>query len=216
MVTGAEKLRDDQREVVRRVFGRPVHERYGSRDVGIMAFQSNAPRDTVYEVDWANVLLEPETTEPESSILVTKLHADAMPMIRYRVGDLARFDERARPGSPAFSLIEIVGREADRIWLKDGRWVHGLSYPHMMKDFPVREYQVFQGADYGVVIRVVPSGPFPDGAREELVRLIAANLPGLDPRLELVEEIPRTASNKLRPVISEVARPARAPAVTTS
>ncbi len=209
MVTGAEKLRPDQREVVERVFRRRVFERYGSRDIGLMAFQSLTPGDVAYDVDWANVLVEPETDEPESAILVTKLHADAMPMIRYRVGDIARFAPGARPGAPAFRLEEVVGRDTDRIWLRDGSWVHGIEYPHMMKDFPVREFQVHQRADYHVVVRVVPSGEFPEAARQRLVRTIADNLPGLEPELEFVESIPRTKSNKLRPVITEVRRPPR-------
>lgn len=207
MVTGAEKLRPDQRELVQRVFRRPVFERYGSRDIGLMAFQSRAPLDIAYEVDWANVLVEPETDETHGSILITKLHADAMPMIRYRVGDFARFGAGARPGEPAFRLEEVMGRDTDRIWLKDGSWVHGIEYPHMMKDFPVREFQVFQRADYHVVVRVVPAGEFSAEARQRLVRTIADNLPGLEPELEFVESIARTKSNKLRPVITEV-RPA--------
>src|SRR5262249_51467578 len=64
-VTGAEKLLADHREKIARAFGRPVHERYGGRDIGFIAFQMQ-PTDTLdYEVDWANVLVEPETNETE-------------------------------------------------------------------------------------------------------------------------------------------------------
>ncbi|HEY7546151.1 MAG TPA: hypothetical protein VID27_14765, partial [Blastocatellia bacterium] len=38
-VTGAEKLLPAHREAIERAFGRPVHERYGGRDVGYIAFQ---------------------------------------------------------------------------------------------------------------------------------------------------------------------------------
>ncbi|MFY9556973.1 MAG: hypothetical protein WAV47_19865, partial [Blastocatellia bacterium] len=53
-VTGAEKLLPHHRDAIQAAFGRPVHERYGGRDVGYVAFQMNPRHDLAYEVDWAN------------------------------------------------------------------------------------------------------------------------------------------------------------------
>ena len=176
----------------------------GGRDVGFIAFQTR-PTDTLdYEVDWANVLVEPETNEAESSILVTKLHADGMPMIRYRVGDIARFPQASRTGHPALVLHEVVGRDTDRIWLPDGRWITGLQIPHMMKDYPVREYMFTQRRDYSVEIKIVPKTEFNDINRRQILATVQANLPGLQVATALVDEIPRTKANKWRPVVSEV------------
>src|SRR5262245_16089059 len=91
LVTGGEKLLARHRSAIEAAFGRPVHERYGARDTGPMGFQVQPRRSLDYEVDWANLLVEPEADEEYSPVLVTKLHGDGMPMIRYRVGDLARF-----------------------------------------------------------------------------------------------------------------------------
>jgi phenylacetate-CoA ligase len=207
-VTGAEKLLPAQRDVIERAFPtRPVHERYGSRDVGIMGFQIEPSRTHDFEVDWQNVLVEPETTEAESSILVTKLHADAMPMLRYRVGDVGRFPaERREPGQPSFVLHEVLGREADRIWLPDGRWITGLQMPHMLKDYPVREFMFLQRPDYSVELQVIPQNNFGEDSRRSILETVEANLPGLRVSLALVQSIPRTKANKLRPVVSEVKR----------
>jgi len=203
-VTGAEKLLDEHREKIARAFGRPVHERYGGRDVGYIGFQMNPAQTLDYDVDWANVLVEPETGEGESSILITKLHADGMPMIRYRVGDIGRFPQTSRPGHPALVLHEVVGRDTDRIWLPDGRWVTGLQIPHMMKDYPVREYMFTQRRDYSVEIKIVPKRDFSDRSRLQMLATVQANLPGLKIAAALVDEIPRTKANKWRPVVSEV------------
>ena len=43
IVTGAEKLFDTQREVAEKVFRKPIYERYGSRDVGMIGFQLGIP-----------------------------------------------------------------------------------------------------------------------------------------------------------------------------
>jgi phenylacetate-coenzyme A ligase PaaK-like adenylate-forming protein len=204
LVTGAEKLLPSHRDAVAKAFNRPVHERYGGRDVGGLAFQLTPERTLDYTVDWANTLLEPETAEEDSSILVTKLHADGMPMLRYRVGDIGRFARGSRPGHPAFTLHEVLGRLLDRIWLPNGSWLHGIQLPHLMKDYPVREFMFHQRADYTVEVQVVPHDRFDDQARTRILETIAANLPGIDVSLSLVESIPRTRANKWRPVMTEV------------
>lgn len=206
IVTGAEKLWPAQRARVESAFPAPVHERYGSRDVGFIAGQYDGKGGAGLMVDWANLLIEPETTDRESAILVTKLHADAMPMIRYRVGDVARFPEGSRPGWPAFVLEEVVGRQLDGLHLPDGRWVHGVGIPHLMKEQPLREFQIVQHADYSVEILVVPGERFTDATSAEIVRVLAENLPGIPIRLQRVPEIARTEAGKWRPVITHVRR----------
>lgn len=123
LVTGAEKLLPSHRKLIEKAFRRPVHERYGGRDIGYVGFQLTLERSYDFDIDWANTLLEPETGEAESEMLITKLHADGMPMIRYRVGDVARFPQGSKPGHPVYVLNEIIGRSIDRVWLPDGRWI---------------------------------------------------------------------------------------------
>ena len=171
-----------------------------------MGFQIEPQRTHDFAVDWQNVLVEPETTETESPILVTKLHADAMPMLRYRVGDVGRFPLDGKPGHPALVLHEVLGREADRIWLPDGRWITGLQMPHMLKDYPVREFMFLQRPDYSVELQVIPQNNFGEDSRRGILETVEANLPGLAVSLALVQSIPRTRANKLRPVVSEVKR----------
>lgn len=203
-VTGAEKLLSTQREVIEKTFGRPVHERYGSRDAGLMGFQLNPAQTLDYEVDWPGIFVEPETDASESAILVTKLHADGMPMLRYRVGDVGLFPEESRPGHPAFALREVVGRDMDRVWLPDGRWIHAVQIPHLMKDYPVREFMLTQRSDYSIELQVVAKNGFDEDARRNILALLATNLPGLAVTIVSVGEIPRTKANKWRPVISEI------------
>ncbi len=202
-VTGGEKLHRSQRELVERVFGKPVHERYGSRDVGNMAFQYDPAGTGVLEVDWALVHVEPAAPEPVSPVLVTKLHGDAMPLIRYAIDDMASFPGEARPGRPVFELRDIMGRSTDRIVLPSGRWVHGIHFPHLMKDFPVRDFQVVQSRDLAVEVRFVPGLNFTAAHRVAVEQTLRANLPGLPLTFLEVTAIPRTAANKWRPVISQ-------------
>jgi phenylacetate-CoA ligase len=203
LVTGAEKLMPRHREIIERVFARPLHERNGSRDAGHIGYQVD-PRNTHdYEIDWSNVIVEPEGDGPQSHILITKLHADAMPMIRYRIGDIGRFLGSSRPGHPAFAVREIMGRDTDRVWLPDGRWITGLQIPHLMKDYPVREFMLVQRADYTIEMLIVPINDFGEQLSKSIIATVEKNLPALPVSIKVVDEIPRTRANKWRPVVSE-------------
>lgn len=216
VVTGAEKLWGHQRERAQQVFAAPIHERYGSREAGLIGMQLDAPRSLAFEVDFANAFVEPETDRPDSEILLTKLHADAMPMLRYRMGDVARFPAGSRPGHPALRLEEVLGRRLDRLVLPDGRWLHGVGIPHLMKDFPLREFQIRQGVDYSVEVLIVPGEGFEEHHGREILGTLGDNLPGLDMRLTPVDAVPRGGANKWHPVISLVAGEGERPVATPS
>lgn len=203
-VTGAEKLFPEHRKIIEEVFDKPVHERYGGRDFGVAAIQTNLTENLDFEIDWAWTFVEPETGAENSPILVTKLQADAMPLIRYRVGDVGKFPLGSKSGHPSFYLREVVGRELDRIWLPDGRWIHGIELPHLLKDYAVREFVFVQAADYSVELQIVPKDDFSEDDRQEIRQTIASNLKNLTTNVKLVKQIPRTRANKWRPVISEV------------
>ena len=203
-VTGAEKLLPEHRQVIEEVFGKPIHERYGGRDFGGAAIQTQPANNLDYEIDWAWALVEPETNESTASILVTKLHADAMPMLRYRVGDVAKFPRNSASGHPTFYLKEVIGRELDRIWLPDGRWIMGAELPHLLKSLAVREFMFVQNEDYSIELQIIPKEEFSESHKREILQTVSANLKNLPINVELVEEIPRTKANKWRPVISKV------------
>lgn len=205
-VTGAEKLLPEHRKTIEEVFGKPVHERYGGRDFGGVAIQANPQKNLEYEIDWAWALVEPETSDENSPILVTKLHADAMPMLRYRVGDVGKFPAGSKSSQPVFKLREVVGRDLDRIWLPDGKWVHGIEFPHLLKDFAVREFMFVQSEDYNVELQIIPKNGFSAEDQQQILQTISTNLEGVKLDLKLVEQIQRTKAGKWRPVMSKVKR----------
>jgi phenylacetate-CoA ligase len=204
LITGGEKLWSRHRSLIEEAFGRPVHERYGSRDAGCLGVQLDRTNPLEYTLDWSYTFVEPELPQAESPILVTKLQADAMPMIRYRIGDVGRFPAGSKPGHPTFVLPDVMGRVIDRISLPDGRWVAGQEVPHLLKDYPVREFLFLQRRDHSVELQIVPQREFDQSSLREIEQTLTANLPGLPIKIELKESVVRTKSNKWRPVISEV------------
>src|SRR5262249_27748532 len=148
-----------QRETVEAVFRVPIYESYGSRDCGVMAMQLSASDPRLF-VAGANVLIEPLGDADRvigSEVLVTVLHRPGMPFLRYRIGDYARFPS-VDPDAPVEFVEEVTGRVLDHIRLPKGRLVHSTQFPHFLKDFDVKEYQVVQEADGEVRILLV-GGP---------------------------------------------------------
>ena len=203
-ITGAEKLWSRHRDLIGTAFRVPVHERYGARDVGPLGMQMNPTRTLAFTLDWPTCFVEPESDAPESPILITKLQADGMPMIRYRLGDVAHFPTGSRPGHPAFELKEVIGRITDRVWLSDSGWISGIQIPHLLKDYPIREFLLLQRLDYSVELQIVPQPGFDEDMRSEILQTLSANLPGLRLLIKLTDSIIRNKGNKWRPVISEV------------
>ena len=208
IITGAEKLFPSARNLVMETFGVAVHERYGGRDVGALGIQLEPQTHFDFELDWPAALVEPQTRDlTNAPVLVTKLWTDGMPMLRYRNGDVGHFPADARPGNPSFQLREVFGREVDRIWLKNGSWVNGTEIPHILKDYPVREFALIQHEDYTVELQLVPRVEFDANTQSQLQHILVQNVPGVPVAIRLVAEIAKSKANKWRPVVTHVKRP---------
>lgn len=208
ILCAAEKLETYQRVVVERVFGVPIVERYGSRDIGQMAYQlPGQGRD--FQIDRCSCLIEPDGLPDENGlapILVTTLRNPAMPLLRYRIDDLARFPRDWTPDQSVTFLSEIVGRTCDYILLPSAKKVSGGMMDILFQDRDVNAYQVVQRADTSVCVKIVPGPTLNITQRNEIQRIIRDQLVGVALDFEYPAEIPRTTAHaKLRPVISHLA-----------
>jgi phenylacetate-CoA ligase len=209
IITGAEKLEPQARRALETVFGVPAYETYGSRDCGGMAAQSHPGGP--FEIALPYVLLEPygePADDGSQEVLVTHLRpSDGTVMIRYRVGDRARFeDERPFPTR----LIEVTGRALDHLRLPSGRVVHSIQFPHLFKDYDVVEYQVLQSSEGDVAISLVPGTTLDDEQQKALGERLSNMIAEVPVRLVVVRAIDRGPSGKRRPVISHYQAPPRA------
>src|SRR5438045_1684353 len=95
----SERLYDDQRERIARVFGCRVANGYGSRDAGFIAHECPSggmhlsAEDIVVELIDAGG--EPVPPGTAGEIVVTHLATHDFPFLRYRTGDIAVLDTRS-------------------------------------------------------------------------------------------------------------------------
>lgn len=149
--TSAERLWKHQRELIEETFQCPVFDSYGSREVSNIAFECE--RHLGLHVLSDNVHLEvlgqdgaPVAPGEVGEVVVTKLGHEAMPLIRYRNGDLARVSGRECPCGRPFPLLEeIIGRSNDVLRTRDGGSVHGAFFNHLLFSVDgLRQFQVRQ------------------------------------------------------------------------
>jgi phenylacetate-CoA ligase len=173
IVTSATTLFPHMRQEIEKVFGAPVFDRYGTREVGVIA--SECDRHEGLHVVGECVVVEivdgdgrPVGEGQEGDILVTNLWNYTMPFIRYRIGDVAvRGQTGCACGRPYPKLERVVGRADSRIVRSAGGVVLPEYFIHLIgveyNSGAIRKFQVVQEAIDRIVIRVVPQ----DGARNE-------------------------------------------------
>lgn len=159
--SSGEVLSAAQRELISRVFGCRIVNRYGLAEAGVVAYQFDRERDVMRVFDpvvWPEIAdvefgseLASDPGEQTGELVVTTLTNHLMPLLRYRTGDLASLRET----SDGFELQRVVGRVHDVIDLA------GSPVPtHYVQDVldrigGVREFQVERN-DNRPIFRIVP------------------------------------------------------------
>ncbi len=209
--TTAEPLYEFQRRLIRQVFECPVAVEYGARDVGIIA---NECRGGGLHVNAEGLLVEIIGAAPTSAgevgeIVVTNFDTPAMPIIRYRTGDVGALMPDPCPcGRGLPRLRSVEGRQTDFLVTPQGRLMHALAVIYVLRDQPgIDMFQVVQETLDRLSVRVVANPPLPPSGVDE-VRARLRRLMGAEVSVDIfqVPTIERTPSGKHRHVISRVAR----------
>jgi phenylacetate-CoA ligase len=209
----------DYRGILREIFSADVFDKYGSRDCCDMACECSY--HTGLHVFSPNVYLEIVDDAGKEClpgkvgrILVTLLNNPSFPMIRYEVGDLAVWTEPGPCpcGSPFPRLQNLQGRQDDMLVTEDGT----LQTPAFVRHFVgvslnrnlIREWQLEQIARTQFIFRYIPLRP--DGLEENLRSIHESFLlvfgKGADVKLEKVDEIPASATGKIRWIINSYSK----------
>ncbi|MCD0423655.1 AMP-binding protein [Rubrivivax sp. JA1024] len=209
----SERLYDDQREAISRLFGCRVANGYGSRDAGFIAHECPAgglhltAEDVIVEIVAPDGRVLPPGQSGE--IVVTHLATKDFPFIRYRTGDVAVLDTaRCACGRTLPLVKEIQGRSTDFIVAADGTVMHGLALVYVVRDLPgVRGFKIVQHSLQRTEVQIVADAGFDRPARAAeiqagLKRRLGA---GVQVDVNYVEAIAPEKSGKYRYVVSHVA-----------
>lgn len=214
IITSAGMLYPFMREKMEQVFHCRVYNRYGSREVGDIACERDG-MEGLWVAPWGNyieIVDEQGNRVPdgeEGDILVTNLNNEAMPLIRYKIGDrgvlLPRDPHKSQPYGQV--LKSLLGRNLDVFRTSDGTLVYAAYFINVLffKNW-IEKYQVIQKDYKHILFKIVLSGSQPP--QSELDQIISRTriLFGQDCRVdfEFLNEIPVTSSGKYRYTICEL------------
>jgi phenylacetate-CoA ligase len=208
----SERLYDEQRQTISRVFGCPVANGYGGRDAGFIAHECPTggmhltAEDIIVEiVDKDGQALPPG--QP-GEIVVTHLATGDFPFIRYRTGDVAVLGQGACSCGRGLPLLqEIQGRTTDFVVAKDGTVMHGLALIYVVRDLPgVAAFKIIQESLELTRVLVVTGPQFAPDTEARIRQGLQARLgEGVAVKVELASHIPLEKSGKFRYVVSHVA-----------
>ena len=208
----SERLYDDQRASIGRVFGCAVANGYGGRDAGFIAHECPAGGMHLTAEDIIVELVDPDGRPvPEGQpgeIVTTHLATRDFPFIRYRTGDIAVLDPAPCTCGRGLPLIkEIQGRSTDFVVAADGTVMHGLALIYILRDLPgVQAFKIVQETLQHTTVQLVVDDCF-EGARSgDIVVAFKRRLgESVQVDLQFVERIAAERSGKFRYVVSRVA-----------
>jgi phenylacetate-CoA ligase len=209
--TTGEPLYAHQRELIQSVYGAPVANEYGSRDIGFTAHE--APGGQMLLMS-ESILLEvldadghPVAPGETGEAVMTGLESQAQPFIRYRTGDVVRLSPDADPAGRGLHVIaEVLGRKTDFLVRPDGTLMHALAGIYVLRAVEgVGEFKIVQHSVDRLEVQVVGNGRWSDDARRAILDGLRQRMgEGVRIELKLMDAIPPEASGKHRYVVSHV------------
>jgi phenylacetate-CoA ligase len=204
-----------QKRFLRDVFGAPAYDNYQCIEVPMIAGEC-ARSDGLHVFADARLIEllgrdgRPVGPGETGEVVITDFRNRVFPLIRYRLGDLARWKPGPCPCGVTFPMLEpVCGRISDVLRFPSGLVVAGEGMNALFHPWPdaVRQVQLRQEADYSLTLRCV-RGPDPnaDAIMQQVVERLRTMVRDEVPvRLEVVDTIQHDRG-KPRTVVSAVPR----------
>lgn len=209
VVTTSEKVTPEMRTVMEEAYGCKVYEEYSTVENALFASECEYGKLHISPDAGVTEILHPDGTPcmpgEIGEVVTTCLMRTYQPLIRFRIGDFAMWDdESCKCGRVMPVLKEVIGRIEDVVIGPDGRQMvrfHGIfvDQPH------VQEGQIIQETLDRIIVKVVPINGFGDADIKDIISRVQQRLSEkVEVVVECVDYIPRTKSGKFQAVISLV------------
>jgi len=208
--TTAEMLTEKMREVIHSAFDFNPLDQFGCVELGRTAWECT--EHVGYHIDMDAVVMEfihdgeIVNSNESGEIVYTGLYNYAMPLIRYRVGDVGVPSDEICPCGRRLPLMKCLeGRKDAFIKIPSGRIFSPIIWAILMKPYELNHFKVIQEKIDKINVLLVPSISFTE---ENLFMLNndIKNVLGQEVEIDitLVEKISREKSGKIRSVVSKI------------
>jgi phenylacetate-CoA ligase len=216
IMTSAEIIYLYMRETIERVFQCPVFNRYGSNEAGDIASECADHKGLHVSAYTHYVETIKEDGTPckdgeQGEVVITLLTNFTMPLIRYKIGDMAvKTDEKCSCGKGLPMIKNVTGRTQDFFINKSGDLISGLAVlnPYFSLYNYIKKFQMIQESVDEIIILVVIDKDDIKKLEKDFPELknSVKTLMGEDIKihLKIVDQILPSPSNKYRFFISKV------------
>jgi len=208
LYAGAETMPASLARQLRRIFDCPLIDLYGSTEFENMAFQCAHGNRHVSEdsiiLEVLNADGEPAAPGETGDIVVTGLRNDAMPLVRYRIGDRGAWsDETCRCGRNFMLLSCLEGRTLEAVVTPRGkRYPVILLNEDLMKIDELFQFQVVQEAADRLTLNLVCApGTEEETTRRSVKALVKVFDEPMTVTPKVLSAIPRGAGDKVKAII---------------
>jgi phenylacetate-CoA ligase len=205
---GGEMLHEEQVSRFRSVFGVPILDYYGGREVGTIAAQHEAggPLHLVRPYVFVELIGEdgaPVAPGEPGRVVVTSTEGRGTPFLRYDIGDVATCNAQGVDASGVTRLDALVGRAGSVLRLPNGATVSNNYWNHLFKELDeVAQFQVRLRADGSLRLNFV-GRRFAEGREAWLRNVLRAFLGPMPIEIAWVDAIPPTRLGKRLQVVVE-------------
>ncbi|MBT2159754.1 phenylacetate--CoA ligase family protein [Zobellia barbeyronii] len=156
-------LFENQRKTMEAAFGAPVCDQYGNTEVFTIAAECPQQHGLHIMHDAVHVEIVDEKNNPvpagtTGKILITDLHNEVFPLIRYEIGDRGKLlDTVCSCGIPLPLMDNVRGRQSVVLKTPSGLTVRSEHLTILFEKLlhTIREVQLIQNKDYSVELRYV-------------------------------------------------------------
>lgn len=211
VLTCAESLLEHQRATIERILPVPLFDFYNQNERAALISTCAQGRYHCHEEYGLVELVAPGgTTAGGAEIVATTFHNRAMPLIRYRTGDLAIANTNGpcACGRPYRTVASIQGRIEDIVVTPDGRHVGRLDAA--FKHSPgIRLSRIVQRTTDEIRVDIVRAATYSARDQDTLERELRVRLGGaIGIRYNFVDAIPPGPNGKIKFVVSDPGRAA--------
>jgi len=211
--TTAMTLLPHQRELIEKVFQCPVSDRYGSHEtLSIVAAECpHGKRHIFSDLCYLEILVDGRPAAPgeRGEVIATPLHTWGMPLIRFRMDDVAVFDDNPCSCGRGLPLLrDIEGRVTSIFTLPSGKRLYGGIFRHLaLKDTTtIKKFKAHQFSPDKIEITIQPGESF-EPELVDLIRRRCLDILGneaVELKVTVVDEIAPTSGGKHLVTTSDV------------
>jgi phenylacetate-CoA ligase len=214
IISSAQILPDQSRAIIESKLNTKVYDKYGSREFSGIAYESC--ESNIHLVVAENYIVEIIKNNKSAKageigeIVITDLNNYCMPLIRYKIGDLAVkiADEYTSPcgrGLPAIGRIE--GRVQAIIFCGNGKYLPGTFFAHFFKEYShvIQQYKVVQTIKSQIELFIVKGPRFTSESMKNIINDLMRFM-GEETKMNIkyVDKIPMVRTGKQQGTVSKL------------